>query len=74
VTQQARNLTLVVGEAAHDFRFLVRDRDTKFTAAFDAVLLALALRCFAARHMLRRPTPTPSGGSARSAANAWTEC
>jgi putative transposase len=37
VTQQARNLMFAVGERGDRFRFLVRDRDTKFTATFDAV-------------------------------------
>jgi len=37
VSQAARNLLMDLDEQANRFRFLVRDRDTKFTAGFDAV-------------------------------------
>jgi transposase InsO family protein len=37
VVQQARNLLLDLEEHGHRFRYLIRDRDAKFTAAFDAV-------------------------------------
>jgi len=40
VTQQVRNLLMTLEENAERWRFLIRDRDTKFTAAFDGALAA----------------------------------
>jgi putative transposase len=37
VAKQARNLLRELAERAEPIRFLIRDRDSKFTPAFDAV-------------------------------------
>jgi putative transposase len=36
--QQARNLLMDLGEQAHRVRFMIRDRGSNFTTAFDAIL------------------------------------
>jgi putative transposase len=53
VTQAARNLADDLGARLEELRFLIRDRDTKFTAAFDAVFTADNL------HIIKSPVQAP---------------
>ena len=42
--QQARNLLMDLGEQAHKVKFMIRDRGSNFTSAFDAVLADAGIR------------------------------
>jgi len=43
-TQQARNLIMDLGDQAERMKFMIRDRGSNFTAAFDAVLADAGIR------------------------------
>jgi putative transposase len=64
VLQQARNLLMSPDDRAGEqaIKFLIRDRDTKFTAAFDAVFTAIGTR------IIRTPVQAPT---ANAIAERW---
>ena len=60
VVQQARNLSYELTQRARPVKFLIRDRDTKFTASFDEVFRSEGIR------IIRTPVRAPR-------ANAFAE-
>ena len=70
VTQQARQVTWVLGERPEPVRFLVRDNDRKFTRSFDEVFQGAGIR------IVRTPIQAPqaNGVAERFVRTARSEC
>jgi transposase InsO family protein len=68
--QQARNLLMDLGERAERFKFLVRDRDGKFTTEFDEVFVGNGTR------VIRTPVRSPRANAfaERSVGTLRREC
>jgi putative transposase len=68
VAGQARNLLVNLEDRADGFKFLIRDRDARFTAASGAVLTAAGIR------VIKAPAQAPRAIAERRIAGARREC
>jgi putative transposase len=71
-SQQARNLIMDLGEQAERMKFMIRDRGSNFTAAFDAVLADAGIRTVLCNVRTPRMNAIAERWSGDTAASSWT--
>ena len=71
-TQQARNLIMDLGEQADQVKFMIRDRGSNFTAAFDAVLADAGIRTVLCNIQTPRMNAIAERWIGDAAASSWT--
>jgi len=77
VTQQAPKLLMNLQDHAEDlkfFIFFIRDRDAKFTEAFDAVFASAGMRAVKTPARAPRANAIAEPWIAVLASSAWTGC
>jgi putative transposase len=70
--QQARNLLMDLGEQADQVKFMIRDRSSNFTAAFDAVLADAGIRTVLCNIRTPRMNAIAERWIGDAAASSWT--
>jgi hypothetical protein len=73
-TQLAREFTADLADAENKFTHLIRDRDSKFTAAFDAVFTACGVKVVTTAPQAPRMNAIARGSCGRHGPSALTGC